>query len=86
MLKLSAADIGRPVADIGLDLSGTDLESVIAQVLHTANARQVQATDRLGNSCLLHVRLGAWREAGISTLVVQTKQKEALAVMAELLL
>jgi F420-dependent oxidoreductase-like protein len=31
-------------------------------------------------------RLGAWREAGISTLVVQTKQKEALAVMAELLL
>jgi F420-dependent oxidoreductase-like protein len=31
-------------------------------------------------------RLEAWREAGISTLVVQTKQKEALAVMAELLL
>jgi len=31
-------------------------------------------------------RLSMWREAGISTLVVQTKQKEALAVMAELLL
>ena len=31
-------------------------------------------------------RLEAWREAGISTLVVQTRQKEALAVMAELLL
>ncbi len=31
-------------------------------------------------------RLGAWREAGISTLVVQTKQREALQTMAELLL
>ena len=31
-------------------------------------------------------RLEAWREAGISTLLVQTKQREALAVMAELLL
>jgi alkanesulfonate monooxygenase SsuD/methylene tetrahydromethanopterin reductase-like flavin-dependent oxidoreductase (luciferase family) len=31
-------------------------------------------------------RLEAWRAAGISTLVVQTKQKEALAVMAELVL
>ncbi|HXH89282.1 MAG TPA: LLM class F420-dependent oxidoreductase [Gaiellaceae bacterium] len=31
-------------------------------------------------------RLSMWREAGISTLVVQTKQKEALAVMAELVL
>jgi F420-dependent oxidoreductase-like protein len=31
-------------------------------------------------------RLEAWRETGISTLVIQTRQKEALAVMAELLL
>ena len=31
-------------------------------------------------------RLEAWREAGISTLIVQTKQTEALQVMAELLL
>jgi F420-dependent oxidoreductase-like protein len=31
-------------------------------------------------------RLEAWREAGISSLIVQTKQKEALAVMAELVL
>jgi F420-dependent oxidoreductase-like protein len=31
-------------------------------------------------------RLERWREVGISTLVVQTKQKEALAVMAELVL
>jgi F420-dependent oxidoreductase-like protein len=31
-------------------------------------------------------RLQAWREAGVSTLLVQTRQKEALAAMAELLL
>ena len=31
-------------------------------------------------------RLGAWREAGISTLIVQARQTEALAVMAELVL
>jgi F420-dependent oxidoreductase-like protein len=31
-------------------------------------------------------RLEAWREAGISTLLVQTKQREALHVLAELLL
>ena len=31
-------------------------------------------------------RLEAWREAGISTLVVQTRQVEALQVMAELVL
>jgi F420-dependent oxidoreductase-like protein len=31
-------------------------------------------------------RLEAWREAGISTLVIQTRQQEALGVMAELLL
>jgi len=31
-------------------------------------------------------RLQAWREAGISTLIVQTKQKEALRTMAELVL
>jgi F420-dependent oxidoreductase-like protein len=31
-------------------------------------------------------RLHAWREAGISTVIVQTKQKEALAAMAELVL
>jgi len=31
-------------------------------------------------------RLEAWRETGISTLVVQTKQREALHTMAELLL
>ena len=31
-------------------------------------------------------RLEAWREAGISTLIVQTKQVEALRVMAELVL
>jgi F420-dependent oxidoreductase-like protein len=31
-------------------------------------------------------RLQRWREVGISTLVVQTKQKEAMAVMAELVL
>jgi len=31
-------------------------------------------------------RLEVWREAGISTLIVQTKQVEALRTMAELLL
>ena len=31
-------------------------------------------------------RLEAWREAGITTLVVQTRQPEALQVMAELVL
>ena len=31
-------------------------------------------------------RLEAWREAGVSTLVMQTRQREALQVMAELLL
>jgi F420-dependent oxidoreductase-like protein len=31
-------------------------------------------------------RLDAWREAGISTLIVQARQSEALAVMAELVL
>ena len=31
-------------------------------------------------------RLEAWREAGVSSLLIQTRQKEALAVMAELLL
>ncbi|MBA2462728.1 MAG: LLM class F420-dependent oxidoreductase [Actinobacteria bacterium] len=31
-------------------------------------------------------RLEAWRETGISTLIVQTKQKEALQTMAELVL
>jgi F420-dependent oxidoreductase-like protein len=31
-------------------------------------------------------RLEAWREAGISTLLIQTRQREALQVMAELLL
>jgi len=31
-------------------------------------------------------RLEAWREAGISTLLIQTRQREALEVMAELLL
>ena len=31
-------------------------------------------------------RLQAWRDAGVSTLLVQTKQKEALQVMAELVL
>ena len=31
-------------------------------------------------------RLEAWREAGVSTLVMQTRQREALSVMAELLL
>ena len=31
-------------------------------------------------------RLEAWREAGITTLVVQTRQAEALQVMAELVL
>ena len=31
-------------------------------------------------------RLEAWREAGISTLVIQARQQEALGVMAELLL
>jgi F420-dependent oxidoreductase-like protein len=31
-------------------------------------------------------RLEPWREAGISTLLIQTRQKEALEVMAELLL
>jgi F420-dependent oxidoreductase-like protein len=31
-------------------------------------------------------RLEAWREAGISTLIVQARQSEALAVMAELVL
>jgi alkanesulfonate monooxygenase SsuD/methylene tetrahydromethanopterin reductase-like flavin-dependent oxidoreductase (luciferase family) len=31
-------------------------------------------------------RLEAWREAGVSSLLIQTRQKEALTVMAELLL
>jgi len=31
-------------------------------------------------------RLGAWREAGVTSILVQTRQKEALQVMAELLL
>jgi alkanesulfonate monooxygenase SsuD/methylene tetrahydromethanopterin reductase-like flavin-dependent oxidoreductase (luciferase family) len=31
-------------------------------------------------------RLEAWREAGISTLLIQARQREALEVMAELLL
>jgi F420-dependent oxidoreductase-like protein len=31
-------------------------------------------------------RLEAWREAGVSSLLIQTRQREALAVMAELLL
>ena len=31
-------------------------------------------------------RLEAWREAGISRLLIQTRQQEALGVMAELLL
>ena len=31
-------------------------------------------------------RLEAWREAGVSSLLIQTRQKEALEVMAELLL
>ncbi len=31
-------------------------------------------------------RLEPWRESGVSTLLVQTRQREALAVMAELLL
>ena len=31
-------------------------------------------------------RLEAWRETGISTLVIQARKREALEVMAELLL
>ena len=31
-------------------------------------------------------RLEPWREAGVSTIVIQARQREALEVMAELLL
>jgi two-component system CheB/CheR fusion protein len=56
MLKLAPVHVGRPVTDIELDLNGADLESLIVEVVDTATDREVAATDREGNSCLLQVR------------------------------
>ena len=66
---------GDPVRDGLVD----SLRSVLGEAL-------VDSYLQPGHDVWVRIRTDAWREAGISTLLIQTRQQEALGVMAELLL
>lgn len=56
MMNLRAADIGRPISDVRLNLDSGDLEPLLRDVMETLTPREAQVTDREGKSYLLRVR------------------------------
>jgi two-component system CheB/CheR fusion protein len=56
LLNLIPGDIGRPLADIKLDLGGADLNAIIAEVIDSVMPRQLEVQDRDGHWFQLRVR------------------------------
>jgi two-component system CheB/CheR fusion protein len=56
LLNIRAADLGRPITDIRLNLSVEDLEPILQDVLDTLGTRELEVQDRHGRWHLLRVR------------------------------
>src|SRR5262249_23706543 len=56
MLNLIPADIGRPIADIRLNLAIDDLETQLAEVIDTVTVREMEVQDSKGHWYMLRLR------------------------------
>jgi len=56
LLKLIPADVGRPIADIKLNLDFDELEAVVVEVIESMANREREVRDRNGHWYLLRVR------------------------------
>ena len=56
LMNLRAADVGRPLSDIRMNLETGDLEPVFHEVLDTLAPREIEVQDRAGHWYLLRMR------------------------------
>ncbi len=56
MLNLIATDVGRPISDIKLNLSISDLEQLVVDVVDTVTIKELEVQDRQGRWYLLRIR------------------------------
>jgi two-component system CheB/CheR fusion protein len=70
MMNVRAADIGRPIRDIRLNLMMDDMEPMLHEVLDTLVAKELEVKDRSGRSHLLRVRPYRTTDNKIEGLVV----------------
>jgi two-component system CheB/CheR fusion protein len=56
LFNLIPSDIGRPISDIKVGLSVPDLEPLLAEVIDTASAREIEVRDRQGLWYSLRIR------------------------------
>ncbi|MBV9303324.1 MAG: PAS domain-containing protein [Acidobacteriaceae bacterium] len=70
LMNLRATDIGRPFADIRLNLNIDNLEPLFAEVLDTLGSREIEVQDREGHWYLLRVRPYRTTDNKIDGLVV----------------
>jgi F420-dependent oxidoreductase-like protein len=67
----------RRIQDLYLDGKPAEAAAAVPDAL-------IDEVALVGDRSRIADRLGAWREAGVTTLVVQTRQREALRLLAEL--
>ncbi|NNN06533.1 MAG: PAS domain-containing protein [Elusimicrobia bacterium] len=56
LFNILPTDIGRPLADLKLNIQTPDLESLVASVISTANMRELELQDRQGTWYSLQIR------------------------------
>lgn len=70
LLSIRAADIGRSISEIRLQLSVEDIEPILVEVLDTLGTREIEVQDREGRWHLLRVRPYRTADNKIEGLVV----------------
>jgi two-component system CheB/CheR fusion protein len=70
LLNIRAADVGRPISEIRLQLSVEDIEPILMQVLDTLGTREIEVQDRENRWHLLRIRPYRTAENKIDGLVV----------------
>ncbi len=56
VLNLIAADVGRPIGDIRMNLDIDDLKAMLREVIDTMTTKELEVQDRLGRWYLLRIR------------------------------
>ena len=56
VLNLIAADVGRPIGDIRMNLDIDDLKALLREVIDTTTTKELEVQDRLGRWYLLRIR------------------------------
>jgi len=85
IFNLAPVDVGRPIRDLELNLSLSDLEPLLAEVMETVSARECEAQDRQGKWYSLRVRPYRTLENEIDGVVILLVDVDKLKQLEEAL-